>query len=141
MRATVSAPAVRSPSKLGFQRHIVRFENPNFTEISGLSTDNRSRPQLVMMNSHDGTTAVRLFLGLVRIACLNGIIAGTAFREFRAVHSGKSLEEKLSEGLEFMVGGMPELQTAIQSLQSRTFSKEAYEHFCQEMAKMRLGVR
>lgn len=107
----------RKQERVGFQRHLVRLNHPDHTSIPGLSNDNKSRPQLILLNSHDGTTALRVFVGLLRIACLNGIIAGTALNDFKAVHS-KNIMIKLDNGIDELTEHLPRLFNQVQQLSS-----------------------
>lgn len=128
---------VNNPARDGFQRHIVRFEHPAFPSIPGLSETNASRPQLVVVNSHDGGTATRFMLGLIRLACLNGIIAGTSLREFRTIHSG-NITPKIEQGLEFLTAGLPDMFQQIQMLQQTTFSESNLDALVKTLVSERL---
>ncbi len=129
---------VKDLARDGFQRHIVTLENPALPEIPGMSEDNQSRPRITIVNSHDATTALRMFLGFLRFACLNGIIAGTGLREFRAVHT-QSLPAKVAEGVEYLTAGVPDLAKQLQFLQQSVFSPEAKEEFVRKMVDARLA--
>jgi hypothetical protein len=51
-------------------------------------------PELILLNSHDGTSAYQLRLGLYRVQCRNGLIVSEgAFAVFRVAHRGDILEE------------------------------------------------
>ena len=48
-----------------------------------------SIPELVFLNSHDGTTAYQVRVGLYRVVCTNGlIVSAEAFPVFRVAHRG-----------------------------------------------------
>jgi hypothetical protein len=129
--------AARSKSNAGFQRHIVQLHNDSFPEIPGMTGENKSRVQIAVMNSHDGSTALRMMLGFLRFACLNGVIAGTGLREFRAIHTG-SLRDKLAVGVEYMTGGIDDLVKTMQHLQGTTFSKENLDVLVKTLVDERL---
>lgn len=128
----------RKPEREGFQRHLIRLENPAFPSIPGLSEGNASKPQLCLLNSHDGTTATRLWLGALRFACLNGIISGTSLRDFKAVHS-KNVLNRLADGIEYIANSMPALFAQVQALQSVTFDDSQIQAFVREMFDARLS--
>lgn len=130
---------VRSSSNEGYQRHIVQLHNDSFADIPGLTGENQSRPQIAIMNSHDGSTALRMMLGFLRIACLNGVIAGTGLREFRTIHSGNSLEDKIADGVEYMTAGLPDLVRTVQHLQDTSFTKENLEVLVKTLVDERLA--
>lgn len=130
--------SVRNEKRQGFQRHLIALENEAFPSIPGLSQDNASKPRLMLLNSHDGTTAFRIFIGLLRIACLNGVIAGTALRDFKAVHS-KNVLNRLGEGIDFLSNNMGELFNQVQTLQAVQFTPSMIEEYVKHMYNARLS--
>lgn len=57
-----------------------------FADGSGLARSTGERPEVVLYNSHDGTSSLRLFVGFYRFICSNGIVAGDGF-EARIRHT------------------------------------------------------
>lgn len=121
----------------GFQKHLIRLENPLYKSIEGLSQNNNSVPQLVLLNSHDSSTSMQLFFGLVRIACLNGIIAGTAINSMRLVHS-KSITSKLPQAIDYMVNNFGNFTNQVVALQNKTMSQAAQNEFVKRIYTARL---
>lgn len=122
----------------GFQKHLVRLENPEFSNIKGLSNDNNSRPQLVLLNSHDGSSALNLFWGVIRMACLNGIISGNAISSFRLIHS-KSITEKLPDAIEYMLNNFNKFTAQIETLQSLKFTESGVNELIKTVYDARLS--
>lgn len=129
---------VRVTDRLGFQRHLVRFRNPQFPVIPGLAESNASVPELCVLNSHDGTTRLRILFGAFRIACLNGLIAGTSLREVSVVHSGNIIQ-RLDDGIEHMVTGIPEMIQQVQDLQNAQFNAASRQEFVTKLVDARLS--
>lgn len=129
---------VRDVERSGFQKHLIRLENEAFPAIEGLSNDNHSKPQLVVLNSHDGTTSLQILWGVIRIACLNGIIAGTGLNGVRLVHS-KSVVDKLPNGIQYMLDNFSVFQNQITALSNKTFSAAAKEEFVKRVFDARLS--
>lgn len=134
--STVMKP--RRKDKIGFQRHLIRLEHPDFPSIPGLTDDNASRVQLCLLNSHDGTTALRVFFGVIRFVCANGLISGTTVKDFRAVHS-KNITNRLDNGIKYLMDGIPELVGVIQKLQNATFTEAAFNEFVKTLVDARLA--
>ena len=136
--ASHSVARVRQGSnREGFQKHIVRMRNDAFQSIPGLTAANASVPELVLMNSHDGTMAYRLFLGVVRIACLNGIIAGDALASYRVIHSQNALKG-LHDGVDAMVARIPHMVEQIRAMQETTCSLEKARAYVKTMYDKRV---
>jgi putative Ca2+/H+ antiporter (TMEM165/GDT1 family) len=112
---------VVKPEKDGFQKHMVWLKNANLPKISGLTNANESEVRLCLVNSHDCTSRLSIFLGIMRAACLNQLIAGTVFKYFHAVHS-QNIVQKLPLGIDYVAQGIPELIDSIKELQAKNLS-------------------
>lgn len=107
---------VKNAEKDGFQKHMVWLKNADLPKISGLTNANESEVRLCLVNSHDCTSRLSIFLGIMRIACLNQLIAGTVFKHFHAVHS-QNIIQKLGLGIDYVAQGIPEFIENIKQLQ------------------------
>lgn len=123
---TQSALAVRKPDRKGFQKHMVILENDAYPVMPGLEEDHASRPQLLVVNSHDKASAVRIMWGMIRFACLNGIVAGDALSEVRLTHNAK-LPERLPAALEQILAAFPTMVEQAQKLSQATLSAGAVQ--------------
>ena len=124
--------------KQGYQKHLVKLENDKYSSIDGLSNNNNSKPQLVLLNSHDGSSSLQLFWGLIRMACLNGIISGNAVSSFRLIHS-QSITKRLPDAIEYMLSNFNTFTDQIKTLQSLKFSNAAENEFIQSVYNARLS--
>ena len=136
--AAQSVARVRQGSRRdGFQKHIIRMRNDAFKSIPGLSADNASVPELCILNAHDGTSAYRLFLGVVRIACLNGLIAGDALASYRVIHSQNAVKG-LHDGVDAMVAQLPRMIDQIALLQGTQVLPDQYRAYVKAMYDQRV---
>ena len=72
----------------GFQKHLIRF-----ARVESLNTwaKNEVRPEIVLLNSHDKSSAYQLHCGLLRMVCLNGmVVADATFQRISIKHVGFS---------------------------------------------------
>ncbi|MFW6225652.1 MAG: DUF932 domain-containing protein, partial [bacterium] len=67
----VQTKNIRNKNHLKYCKHIVRMRNPKQTVI-----DNELTPEIVLINSHDGTSSFKMMCGLFRLVCSNGLIIG-----------------------------------------------------------------
>lgn len=77
----------RVQGKGEYTKHMLRFRHDDFMN-QNVSDE---VPEIVLINSHDGTSAYRLFAGIFRMVCSNGMI--TCSQEMGNVsvrHSGKN---------------------------------------------------
>ena len=69
----------RNRSAANYARHMLALSNPDFAGSEGT-------PEIILYNSGDGKSALRMFAGFYRFICSNGLVAGSGF-EVRARHS------------------------------------------------------
>ena len=62
----------RIAGKEAFTKHLVRFRHQG--EDSATRTMGGVYPEVVVVNSHDGTSAYKVMAGLMRLVCLNGLM-------------------------------------------------------------------
>lgn len=128
----------RKQDKVGYQKHLIRLVHPDHEIIPGLREEHKSRPQLCLLNSHDGTTSLRMFLGLIRFACMNGIIAGTALNDIKLVHS-KNITSRVPDAIDYISHSLPQLIEQIQVLNNKTFTNAALKEFVKLCVDARLS--
>src|SRR5437016_8202928 len=79
-----------------YARHVVRlrrrFETVDLRD---------SIPEVVFLNSHDGTSAYQLRMGIFRVVCTNGLIVSRgAFPAVCVAHRGNVVDEVVTGALE-----------------------------------------
>jgi hypothetical protein len=92
----VGARQARARHGLAHARHVVRlrrrFETVQLRDAV---------PEVVFLNSHDGTSAYQLRVGLFRVVCTNGLIVSLgAFPSFRVAHRGDIVNEVVTSALD-----------------------------------------
>jgi hypothetical protein len=73
-----------------FGKHLIRFRHESnlaSTKGDGLFSE------IVMINSHDGSTSYQLRAGIYRLVCSNGLIVGDDCFERRVKHQGNVVEK------------------------------------------------
>lgn len=74
-------------------RHVVVFQAENAKE-----NENGVTGQVVLVNSHDAKSSYKLYYGLYRFVCANGLMVGDEFAQARIRHMGRdSLFENIAE--------------------------------------------
>lgn len=87
----------RIEGKANFTKHLLRFRHP---DLMGMGKVGEEIPEIVLMNSHDGTSSYRLMLGFFRLVCSNGMVVKSGqVDEIRVRHSGReTLLDDVIEG-------------------------------------------
>lgn len=98
----------RIPGKGEFTRHVLRFRTTEgMTAIQaargtnrGFINDGPTVPEVMLLNSHDGTSAYKLMLGMFRLVCTNGMVVSSGnINEIKARHSGReSIVQEVIDG-------------------------------------------
>lgn len=134
---SVQTNRVRTEGRQGFQKHLIMLKNPKLAKIPGLSISNDSFARLCLFNSHDMSSALKIFWGALRGACLNNNVFGAVFRHFHATHS-KNVVSRLAEGIDYMNEGLPELIENLRTLQSIQMSQAQRMEYARRLVDMRL---
>lgn len=88
--------AARARSAL-HARHVIRFRR-RFETATALGD---VTPELLFLNSHDGTSAYQLRVGLYRTVCTNGLVVSQGtFPTFRVAHRGDVVGDVVRAALE-----------------------------------------
>jgi hypothetical protein len=73
----------RTVGKAEYTKHLIRFRKADQVAVQGHAAE------VVMVNSHDGTTRVKLYQGMIRFACFNGLITmEPGKKELSVAHKG-----------------------------------------------------
>lgn len=62
----------RSDSRREYTKHLIRFRHAEM--LKGTPHVGQLFPEIVLINSHDGSTAYQLMSGIFRLVCTNGMI-------------------------------------------------------------------
>lgn len=99
----------RKPNGEDYTKHLIRMRHPDLVPVNGIY------PEVNLLNSHDGSSAFKLKLGLWRIVCLNGMIAGQDFAGVSVHHKG-DIRHAVTEGAYSVVQQGPKLLDMIGTL-------------------------
>lgn len=122
---------VRRADRIGYQKHMVRLSNPNL-----ISMHDDIKLQLLVTNSHDGSTSFKMQLGFYRFVCSNGLIVGETFESVRLRHTGDIIEE-IDEAIERIVAQTNRLDALISKMKTKEMSPIESAKFIEEAIKLR----
>jgi hypothetical protein len=120
--------AARAKSTL-HARHLIRFRR-RFETVTALG---EVTPELLFLNSHDGTSAYQLRVGLYRTVCTNGLIVSQGtFPTFRVAHRGDVVGDvvraalEISERFEVLAASVERMEkTPLDQIQRLDFAAQA----------------
>ena len=99
----------RIEGKEEFTKHMIRFRHAGHHDLRAAGIQvGESIPEIVLVNSHDGTSSYQLMSGLFRVICQNGLIAATATggHSLRIPHSGDIMHQVI-DGCVTILEDMP----------------------------------
>ena len=129
------AMKVRKKERQGFQKHRAIFTSPELKATSD------GVPQLLLTNSHDGTSSVVLQLGFFRYVCSNGLVVGNNIIEpVRVRHSGNDFDDRLIVAINHIVAQAHKLTESIDKMKSKILTGSEIMAFQREALQKRLGA-
>ena len=108
-----SESRARTEDRDGFTKHLLRFRR-----LDGrVPMVGDTFPEVVLINSHDGSSTYQLHAGLFRLICGNGLIVASAVMgQLRRRHTGDALREVI-EGTYEIVEELPTIAGQVERFQ------------------------
>lgn len=119
------------------QRHLIRFTH--IDHIGGNLKD--ERPELVLVNSHNGACSYQLSAGIFRLICSNGLVVKSEdFGSVNIRHEGHSLEEVVAASLN-IVNHFNEIYPIIDQMKHIKLKASELPLFARQAAKVKYGEK
>lgn len=133
---SVQEQFTREEGRKGFQKHLVRFHRRSEINTTPLGD---SRIELVMMNSHDGGCAFRLYAGVFRQVCSNGLVVSDAtYGAVSIRHTHRTVDEVITTSQK-IAGDSGKIGDSIESFRQRTLTDEEKQDFASRALTLRYG--
>lgn len=101
---------VRDQSRREHTKHMLRLRRAG--QLTGQQV-----PEIILLNSHDGSSSYQMLPGLFRGVCTNGLVCGQSFGEVRVPHKG-DVVEKVIEGAYEVLGIFDRVEEKRDAMQS-----------------------
>lgn len=121
----------RDRSRFGHAKHMLRMRRRDDIGAGEAA-------EVILVNSHDGTTSYQMFGGLIRWVCTNSMIAGEQFQEVRVPHKGR-IEDQIIEGAYTIAQDFPRLIDSSREMAALTLSKPEQRVFAEAALVARYG--
>ncbi|HCE6609194.1 TPA: DUF945 domain-containing protein, partial [Pseudomonas aeruginosa] len=72
---------VRHDDRRDYTKHMIRLRHAS--QING-----REANEIILLNSHDGTSSYQMLAGMFRFVCSNGLVCGDTVADVRVPHKG-----------------------------------------------------
>lgn len=120
---------VRDQDKREFTKHLIRMRPAN--EITGEDVD-----EIILLNSHDGTSSYQMLGGVYRFVCQNGMVAGETAGEVRVPHKGNIVQNVINGAFD-VLDGFDLIREQKQGMQTVNLSRDEQHAFARSALALR----
>jgi len=106
----------RDGERMGHAKHMLRLRRDD-------GIGKQEAAEVIIVNSHDGTSAYQMFAGVLRFVCTNSMIAGERFEEVRVPHKG-AIQDQIIEGVYTVAEDFPRLIDATDGMKDTRLSSD-----------------
>lgn len=121
----------RKSENLGFQKHRIRFYNPNLPSING------SHVEIILTNSYDTKSSFMIQLGIFRLVCANGLLVGDTYAKESIRHTGYS-DQKIYDAISRFLPETDKILNSIDIFSRTILSPRQYSTLGKSIINMRL---
>ena len=130
----IEACQVNARKRKGHQRHMIKFINPDFI-VEGKD----EYPELLLSNSHDGTTSFTLDIGIFRLICANGmVIKSQDFGSMKVRHYGYDFKT-ISGAVKDLMVKIPGYLQQVEDMKQQKLEKDQMLDFARKAAMLRFA--
>jgi len=120
-----------------FQKHVLHFQHRD--SLQGLLNVGDSRPELVLVNSHDRSSAYQMHAGMYRLICSNGmVVSDSTFERVSIRHTGSAAAD-VAEASVKLVENIPAIVAKVAQLKARIMTPAEIAALSITAATLRFG--
>lgn len=112
---------VRNEDRREFTKHMIRLRHAS--QINGAEAN-----EVILLNSHDGTSSYQMLAGMFRFVCQNGLVCGDTFADVRVPHKG-DVSGQVIEGAYEVLKGFERVQDSRDAMRAITLEAGEDEVF------------
>jgi hypothetical protein len=120
---------VRDQDKREFTKHLIRMRPAS--EITGEDVN-----EIILLNSHDGTSSYQMLGGVYRFVCQNGMVAGETVGEVRVPHKGNIVQNVINGAFD-VLDGFDLIREQKQGMQAVPLSRDEQHAFARSALALR----
>src|SRR3546814_10526378 len=125
----VTQTRVRNEDRREHTKHMIRLRHANQVNDSIAN-------EIILLNSHDGTSSYQMLAGAFRFVCSNGLVCGDTVADVRIPHKG-DIAGQVIEGAYEVLAGFERVQESREAMRSEGHTSElqsllrsSYAVFC-----------
>ncbi|SFY03429.1 DUF932 domain-containing protein [Azotobacter vinelandii] len=117
----VAQTRVRNEDRRDFTKHMIRLRH--VSQINGAEAN-----EIVLLNSHDGTSSYQMLAGMFRFVCSNGLVCGDTVADVRVPHKG-DVAGSVIEGAYEVLSGFERVKESRDAMRAITLDEGEAEVF------------
>jgi len=120
---------VRHDDRRDYTKHMLRLRHAS--QING-----REANEIILLNSHDGSSSYQMLAGMFRFVCQNGLVCGDTVAEVRVPHKG-DVAAQVIEGAYTVLEGFGQAQESREAMQAITLDGGESEVFARAVLALK----
>jgi len=104
---------VRWDDRRDFTKHMIRLRHASHIDARGEANE------IILLNSHDGTSSYQMLAGMFRFVCQNGLVCGDTVADVRVPHKG-DVAAQVIEGAYEVLHGFEQAQQSREAMRAVT---------------------
>ncbi|MGU2277039.1 DUF932 domain-containing protein [Pseudomonas aeruginosa] len=112
---------VRNEDRREYTKHLIRLRHAS--QINGDEAN-----EIILLNSHDGTSSYQMLAGMFRFVCHNGLVCGDTTADIRVPHKG-DVASQVIEGAYGVLEGFERVHNARDAMRTITLDEGEAEVF------------
>ncbi|WP_134604652.1 DUF932 domain-containing protein [Pseudomonas aeruginosa] len=113
---------VRREDRRDFTKHMIRLRHASQIVSRGEANE------IILLNSHDGTSSYQMLAGMFRFVCQNGLVCGDTVADVRVPHKG-DVAAQVIEGAYEVLHGFEQAQQSREAMRAVTLNSGEAEVF------------
>jgi len=93
----VAQTRVRDDAKREHTKHMLRLRHAS-------QIDDGEANEVILLNSHDGSSSYQMMAGMLRFVCMNGLVCGQNVADIRVPHKGQIIDDVINGAFEVLDG-------------------------------------
>ncbi|WP_431153245.1 DUF932 domain-containing protein [Acidovorax facilis] len=118
----VTQTRVRNEQRRDYTKHMIRLRHASQITARGEANE------IILLNSHDGTSSYQMLAGMFRFVCSNGLVCGDTVADVRVPHKG-DVAGHVIEGAYQVLGGFDQARESREAMQAITLDNGESEVF------------
>lgn len=110
----VGQSRTRVADRREFTKHMIRLRHAS--QINAAEAN-----EIILINSHDGTSSYQMLAGMFRFVCMNGLVCGDISNDIRVRHKGNIVDDVI-EGAFTVVEGFKRVEDQRDTMKALTLS-------------------